>query len=108
MLNFIIYSIVLVILNSLRSAKNYHFFKKIFDNLKFYKFKKEGDLIIANERAKDEFISFPGYKFKLSEGKYLQFDVWMIVDLHELYWFLKFTNFFKKKPFNNGSYIFFL
>ena len=108
MLNFIIYTTVLVLLNSLRSARSYQNFKKIFDNLKFYKFRKEGEMIIANERAKDEFIVFPGPKFKLSQDKFLHFDIWMLADFHELYWFLKFRNYFKNKGIANGPYIFFL
>ena len=105
MLNFLLFFVFLIICNSLRSARNYHKFSTVYKNLRFYKFYKHGNMIIANERCKDEFIIFSDVcypyhqrllqKYKISEMDIINFDVWCLVDLHRLYWVMKFHNYFK-------------
>jgi len=56
-------------------------------------------MLIANERANNEFIIFSDWHYKLSEGNFLNFDVWALVDLHELYWLIKINRYFKSKLF---------
>jgi len=95
--NFLIFFSVLIIFNSLRSARNYSKFSNIYKNLKFYNFHKHGNMLIANERANNEFIIFSDWHYKLSEGNFLNFDVWCLVDLHELYWLIKINRYFNSK-----------
>ena len=95
MLNFLLFFVLLIICNSLRSARNYSRFEKIYRNLRFYKFHKQGNMLITNERSKDEFIIFSDWHYKISEGDMINFDVWCLVDLHKLYWVIKFRNYFK-------------
>ena len=95
MLNFLLFFTFLIICNSLRSARNYHKFSTVYKNLRFYKFHKHGNMLIANERSKDEFIIFSDWYYKISEGNIINFDVWCLVDLHKLYWVMKFHNYFK-------------
>jgi hypothetical protein len=95
MLNFLLFFTFLIICNSLRSARNYHKFSTVYKNLRFYKFHKNGNMLISNERSKDEFIIFSDWYYKISEGNIINFDVWCLVDLHKLYWVVKFHNYFK-------------
>jgi hypothetical protein len=104
MLNFLLFFVFLIICNSLRSARNYNKFSKVYKNLRFYKFHKHGNMLLANERSKDEFIIFTDWypyrerllqKYKISEMDIINFDVWCLVDLHKLYWVIKFHNYFK-------------
>jgi hypothetical protein len=95
MLNFLLFFTFLIICNSLRSARNYHKFSTVYKNLRFYKFHKHGNMLITNERSKDEFIIFSDWYYKISEGNIINFDVWCLVDLHKLYWVMKFHNYFK-------------
>ena len=95
MLNFLLFFTFLIICNSLRSARNYHKFSTVYKNLRFYKFHKHGNMLIANERSKDEFIIFSDWYYKISEGNIINFDVWCLVDLHKLYWVMKFHNYFE-------------
>jgi hypothetical protein len=90
MLNFLLFFLVLIIFNSLRSALNYSKFNNVYKNLKFYRFSKHTNMLISNERANDEFIIFTEWHYKISEGNFLKFDVWCLVDIHELYWIFKF------------------
>jgi len=99
MINFLVFFLVLIIFNSLRSARNYTKFSKIYKDLRFYNFNKQGSMLIANERANNEFIIFSDWHYKLSEGNFLNFDVWALVDLHELYWLIKINRYFKSKLF---------
>jgi len=99
MINFLVFFLVLIIFNSLRSARNYTKFSKIYKDLRFYNFNKQGSMLIANERANNEFIIFSDWHYKLSEGNFLNFDVWVLVDLHELYWLIKINRYFKSKLF---------
>ena len=98
MINFLLFFGLLIIFNSLRSAQNYSKFSNIYKNLRFYNFNKQGSMLIANERANNEFIIFSDWHYKLSEGNFLNFDVWCLVDLHELYWLIKINRYFKSKP----------
>ena len=95
MLNFLLFFTFLIICNSLRSARNYHKFSTVYKNLRFYKFHKHRNMLITNERSKDEFIIFSDWHYKISEGNIINFDVWCLVDLHKLYWVMKFHNYFK-------------
>jgi len=99
MINFLVFFLVLIIFNSFRSARNYTKFSKIYKDLRFYNFNKQGSMLIANERANNEFIIFSDWHYKLSEGNFLNFDVWALVDLHELYWLIKINRYFKSKLF---------
>jgi rRNA maturation protein Rpf1 len=99
MINFLVFFLVLIIFNSLRSARNYTKFSKIYKDLRFYNFNKQGSMLIANERANNEFIIFSDWHYKLSEGHFLNFDVWVLVDLHELYWLIKINRYFNSKLF---------
>jgi len=97
MINFLIYFTFIIILNSLRSSRNYFKFESVYKNLKFYKFKKHGSIYIANERSKDELIIISYWNYMISEKIKLNFDIWTLVDLHKLYWLVKFNNYFRKK-----------
>jgi len=97
MTNFLLFFSALIILNSFRSARNFIKFYNIYKNLKFYNFNKHGNILIANERANNEFIIFSDWHYKVSESNFLQFDVWCLVDLHELYWLIKINRYFNSK-----------
>jgi rRNA maturation protein Rpf1 len=98
MTNFLLFFSALIILNSFRSARNFIKFYNVYRNLKFYNFNKHGKMLIANERANNEFIIFSDWHYKVSESNFLHFDVWCLVDLHELYWLIKINRYFNSKP----------
>ena len=98
MVNFLLFFLTLIIFNSLRSARNYIKFSKIYKDLRFYMFNKQGSMLIANERANNDFIIFSDWHYKLSEGSFLNFDLWCLVDLHKLYWLIKINRYFNSKP----------
>ncbi len=91
MVLFLIFFVGLIITNSLISAKNYRNFSTQYDRLQFFMFDKKFSFLIANENSKNEFIIFSDYNFKTDINSYIQFDIWALVDLHKLYWLLKFN-----------------
>ena len=108
MFYFLIYFFVLVILNSIRSARNYRTINKVYENLRFYKFKSFKNIMIANDGTKDEFVIVSEWNYRLPNNFTLYFDIWTLVDLHNLYWLFKFRNFFKEKnKFSGGHHILF-
>lgn len=107
MFYFFIYTTILILLNSLKSIKNFSKIQRIYNNLKFYKFKSHGNLMIANEGTKDEFVVINDWNFRLPENQNIHFDIWALVDLHRLYWLLKFNDYFTKDKTYSGSHILF-
>jgi hypothetical protein len=53
-------------------------------------------MVIANERTKDEFIIVSDSYFRINEDFVINFDIWTIVDLHKLYWYLRFKKELKR------------
>lgn len=96
MLNFVLFFSALVILFSLWSARNFLSVNKIFQNLRFFKFDTINNMVIANERTKDEFIIVSDSYFRINEDFVINFDIWTIVDLHKLYWYLRFKKELKR------------
>ena len=47
---------------------------------------------IANDGAKNEFIVFSDFNYKINYETYLQFDIWTLLDFHKLYWIFKFRS----------------
>jgi hypothetical protein len=107
MFYFLIYTCILILLNSLWSLKNFSKIQKVYNNLKFYRFKTHGSLIIANEGSKDEFVVVNDWNFRLPNDQNLHFDIWTLVDFHRLYWLIKFHNQFNKDKTDTGSHILF-
>ena len=107
MINFLLFFTGLVLMNSLRSMKNYSMFNKVYNSLRHLRFTEENGMIISNERAKDEFIIFSDWQFKVYNDYILKFDIWTLVDLHEFYWLLKFHYYFKGKKSHHGKHILF-
>jgi hypothetical protein len=106
MINFILLCLFLIIFVSIRSFRNFSKMSVVYNNLKFYRFEKIGDLYIANERTKDEFVVISDWNFRISD-EILCFDVWALADLHQLYWLFKFHNYFKtKKPVKYSQILF--
>lgn len=101
MFYFLLYFFVLVLLNSIRSSKNFKMISKVYNNLRFYKFNTFKNILIANDGTKDEFIIVSDWNYRLPNNYNLHFDIWTLVDLHQMYWLFKFRNYFKKK----NSYI---
>ena len=101
MINFILLCLFLIIFVSLRTFRNYFKMLRIYENLKFYKFEKKGSLLIANDNTKDEFVVISDWHFRLNDEN-MCFDVWVLADLHKLYWLCKFHNYFKNS--NKVSY----
>jgi hypothetical protein len=96
MISFLIYTSILIVLNSLRSLKDFNKIKMVYDNLNFYNFNKDGDILIANKGLKNQIICLNNWHFILPESFIIMFDFWTLVDFHLLYWILKFNLFFKK------------
>lgn len=96
MLNFLLFFIGLIIVFSLWSGRNFSSINKIFQNLKFFKFHTINNIKIANERSKDEFVIVSDSYFRINENFVINFDVWTIIDLHKLYWYLKFKKELKR------------
>lgn len=92
MINFICLSIFLILVVSIISLKNYSKYASSFYNMSFMIFEKKSNLLIANENSKDEFIVISDWNFCIRHGDYLQFDIWALVDLHKLFWVIKFHN----------------
>jgi hypothetical protein len=107
MINFILLCLFLIIFVSVRSLRNYYKMSEIYKNLRFYKFYKKANLLIANENTKDEFIVISDWHFRLNDQN-MCFDVWALADLHKLYWLYKFHNYFKKANKFSYSHILFL
>lgn len=81
-----------MVINSLISAKNYMNFYSVYKNLDYYRFQQIGNLRIANNNSKDEFVVISDWNFRFNPDTNLQFDVWALVDLHKLFWLIKFNN----------------
>ena len=92
MINLIILSVFMVFVATILSLKKYSKYAKSFHNMSFMNFEKKSNLLIANENAKNEFIVISDWNFCIGHGEYLQFDIWALIDLHKLYWVIKFHN----------------
>lgn len=76
--------------------RSYGKFLNTYKCLKFYKFHKFGNFLIANDGAKDEFVMVSNWHFYFQKTR-LCFGVFTLCDLHEMYWLFKFNRFFKWK-----------
>jgi hypothetical protein len=54
--------------------------------MKFMNFVKRSGILIANENTNEEFVIISDWNFCISPKRYLQFDIWTLIDLHKLYW----------------------
>jgi len=96
MLNFVLFLSALIILFSLWSARNFLSINEIFQNLRFFKFHTINNMKIANDRTKDEFVIVSDSYFRINEDFVINFDIWTIIDLHKLYWYLRFKKELKR------------
>jgi hypothetical protein len=92
MLYFIIYSTFLVLMNSMYSLRNYNKFNYVYKNLNYWNFSKFGKLQIANNNTKDEFVMISDWNYRISPNINLQFDIWTLLDIHQMIWICKFNN----------------
>ena len=90
--NFYIFFVFLIMGSSIYSLKDWRLYKYAHSNIRFYRFENLFKMKIANDGAKNEFIVFSDFRFKISHDTYLQFDIWTLLDLHKLYWIFKFRN----------------
>jgi len=96
MIEFMILFIFLILLTNVISILEYSIYKKSYRNLQYMYFRKNDNMLIANENAKDEFVIFSEWRFTIYPKKFLQFDIWKIIDLHKFYWLIKFRSRIKK------------
>jgi hypothetical protein len=82
----------LILGSSIYSLREYSKYSNPFHQLKFMRFEKKFNLLIANENSKDEFVIISPWNFTISSKTFLQFDIWTMIDLHKLYWIVKFNN----------------
>lgn len=92
MLELFILIICLMISTTFYSMNDYHVFKKSYSKLNFMFFTKRGRILIANENSNEEFVILSSWNFNVAPNYFLQFDIWTLVDLHKLYWIIKFHN----------------
>jgi hypothetical protein len=97
MFNFILFSICLIVGFSAYSLNDYKKFSESYYKLTFMYFEKKLGFLIANENSKDEFLIFSEWNYSIAPKMFLQFDIWSVVDLHRLYWIIKFHNKIKKQ-----------
>ena len=105
MFDFIIFTSSLILVHSLMSLKDFSKYSYIFYKMKFMQFVNRGNLFIANEGSKDEFVIISDWNFRTYEFN-LQFDIWTLIDFHKLFWILKFNRRLKniKIYANNHDY----
>jgi hypothetical protein len=92
MLNFYIFFVCLILGSSIYSLKDWKIYHYAYTNFKFYRFENLFKMKIANDGAKNEFIVFSDFNYKINYETYLQFDIWTLLDFHKLYWIFKFRS----------------
>ena len=92
MLELFILVVCLIISTTFYSINDYNLYKKSYSKLKSMNFNKRGSILISNEDTNEEFIIISDWNFKVAPNQFLQFDIWALVDLHKLYWVIKFHN----------------
>jgi hypothetical protein len=92
MLEFFIFFICLIISFSFYSLNEYELYLKSYKKLKYMNFVRFNSILISNENTNEEFVIISEWNFCVSPKNYLQFDIWALVDLHRLYWIIKFHN----------------
>lgn len=91
MMNFFTFFIFLVLGSTIYSLRDYSVYAISYHKMKFMNFVKRGRILIANENTNEEFVIISDWNFCISPKRYLQFDIWTLIDLHKLYWIFKFT-----------------
>ena len=91
MINFYIFFICLVIVNTINSLREWKDYYKSYMKFRFMLFEKEHNMLIANKNTNEEFIIFDYWNFMVKPNKYLRFDIWALVDFHKLFWLYKFN-----------------
>jgi hypothetical protein len=64
--------------------------------MRFFRFEKHLNLLIANENTNEEFIIINNWNFVPIPGHSMNFDIWALIDFHKFYWLVKFNRKFKK------------
>jgi hypothetical protein len=90
MINFIIYLLCSILFFTLYSFRDYSKYYKVYQNLIRMQFNKNLNLLIANENTNQEFVIISDWNYVISPKCYVQFDIWSLVNLHQLYWLVKF------------------
>ena len=90
MLDFFIFFVCLIIGSSIYSLRDWRIYEYAHRHVGFYRFENLFQMKIANDGAKNEFIVFSDFRYKIDSQTYLQFDIWTLMDLHKLYWIFKF------------------
>ena len=90
MINFLSLAVFLILGSTIYSFRDYHKYALTFYKMKFMIFHYNLGMLIANENTNEEFIIFSDWNFSISPKTFLQFDVWTLIDLHKLYWIVKF------------------
>ena len=102
MLHFFIFSSIIVLINSIYSLRNYSKFNNAYRKLGSWNFSKFGKLHIANNDTNEEFVIISDWNYRISSTHNLQFDIWALFDIHQMFWLIKFNNkiknLTKKKP----------
>ena len=81
----------LVIITSIWSARNFIDIERVYNKLEFFKFEKSKNLWIANENSKEEFVVVNRNYYRFNNDTVINFDIWTLVDLHKLFWYIKFN-----------------
>lgn len=92
MLDFIIFVFGTIFLFSAYSCKEYNTYNSVYKILDYFKFNQKSNFAISNEGTDNEFIIYSEWNFQISKNLSLQFDIWCLIDLHKLFWVLKFHN----------------
>lgn len=90
--NFCLFFVSLILGFSIYSLKDWKMYEYAYENIRFYRFEDLFKMKIANNGAKNEFIVFSDFNYKINYETYLQFDIWTLLDLHKLYWIFKFRS----------------
>lgn len=90
-LSFVILIVSLIILSTIRSLRNFNDIKNVYDKTNCSSFRRFNNIWIANENTKDEFVVVNGNYYRFRNNTVINFDIWALVDLHKLFWYMMFT-----------------
>lgn len=89
--SFVIFMIGMIFLSTVRSMRNFSSIKSVYDKTNRYTFRKFNNIWIANENTKDEFVVVNGNYYRFQDNTVINFDIWALVDLHKLFWYMMFN-----------------
>jgi len=90
-LSFVLLIVSLIILSTIRSLRNFNDIKNVYNKTNSSLFIRFKNIWIANENTKDEFVVVNGNYYRFRNNTVINFDIWALVDLHKLFWYIMFN-----------------